>query len=125
MDRLKKLVEQATAGPWKVAYWPVPQPYWWVGQKNSDPLSSKMGPPVTSFLSRETDARLISLAPTLAERYIEAIDALRDLHAEVEMVESVGVCLADRTPSLRAAEVVAAADALDTEIKETKSDEPA
>jgi hypothetical protein len=32
--------------------------------------------------------------------------ALRDLHAEVEMAESVGICLPDRVPSLRAGDVL-------------------
>jgi hypothetical protein len=34
-------------------------------------------------------------------------EALRDLYAEVEMAESVGICLPDRVPSLRARDALA------------------
>lgn len=37
----------------------------------------------------------------------EALEALRDLHAEVEMAESIGICLPDRVPSLRARDLLA------------------
>lgn len=35
-------------------------------------------------------------------------EALRDLHAEVEMAESIGICLPDRVPSLKAGEALTA-----------------
>ena len=43
-------------------------------------------------------------AQRTAEGYREA---LCDLHAEVEMAESVGICLPDRVPSLKAGELLA------------------
>ena len=38
---------------------------------------------------------------------VEAVEALETLHAEVEMAESVGICLPNRTPSLRAGSALA------------------
>lgn len=110
MERLKKLLERTTQGSWVVAYWPVPNPYHWIGVHDDEPLSSKLSP-VTGAIAYRDDAHLIALAPTLAERYIEAVEVLRDLHAEA--------------PSLRTAEVLAAADTLDARIKEVEGDEPA
>jgi hypothetical protein len=44
------------------------------------------------------------------ERLRDLEEALRDLHAEVEKAESVGVCLPDREPSLRAGRLLAEVD---------------
>jgi uncharacterized protein YicC (UPF0701 family) len=43
----------------------------------------------------------------LREERDRLADLLRDLHAEVEMAESVGICLPDRVPSLRAGQALA------------------
>ena len=55
------------------------------------------------------DKQLVALADLVrrasqAEALAEALEAL---HAEVEMAESVGVCLPDRVPSLNAGQALA------------------
>lgn len=46
-------------------------------------------------------------AAILVERVRVLEEALADLHAEVEMAESVGICLPSRVPSLRAGQLLA------------------
>ena len=63
------------------------------------------------LLNQETlarDVEWIRQGLDLALRAVEYREALAALHAEVEMAESVGICLPDRVPSLRAGQLLAA-----------------
>ena len=57
--------------------------------------------------------RAEKVAEALSRQVNTLTEALSDLHAEVEMAESVGICLPDRVPSLRARDALASAKEID------------
>lgn len=77
-EKLRALDGAMTAGPWGVAYWPLPEPTHWIGQHDPDIFSSAMLGAVTGSVA-EGDARSLSIlrnALSLIADVIEAAEAL-------------------------------------------------
>lgn len=106
LERARAIQERenaATPGPWEVMEAALDGREW----LQVAPPVSKNGPHRTAAMTL-VGALAAELAAALA-REAELREALADLHAEVEMAESVGICLPDRVPSLRAGQLLASA----------------
>lgn len=98
MKALKGLLEGRTPGRWKAAYWPIPEPYYWIGILPDDMMSSRMTGQVTGPIVSRTDAELIELAPELAEILLHISGmATKDVSTgrsvEQPLVEPIVVCV--------------------------------
>ena len=91
---LQALLDRRTQGAWKAAYWPLPEPHYWIGVLPESSVPSKMEKQLTGPIPNRQDAELMELAPLLAELVLAMSKKISEYNGETDY------CLAcDEEPS--------------------------
>lgn len=90
---LQTLAKAATPGPWGKAFWPFPEPTFWIGQHDPDVVSSRMKSAVTGKVPREEDAAYIAAcSPERILALCEVVGALGGLLDHYIQLVASGDC---------------------------------
>lgn len=81
-DALRVLLDRRTPGPWRSAYWPLPEPHYWVGVLPEGEMYSRMDHCVGGPIMEEADADLMGQSPLMAELLLELHQRITQINGE-------------------------------------------